>query len=101
MKISEITAIKAQMNPHFVFNALNSIQDLIIPKDIRNSNIYLGKFASLMRKVLDYSSQNFIPLVEELEILDLYLELEKLRFGKDFQSKIVFAFFKKFTFVIE
>jgi len=88
LKTSEITAIKAQMNPHFMFNALNSIQDLIMLKDIRNSNIYLGKFADLMRKVLEISSENTISLAEEIEILSLYLDLEKLRFGDEFTTKI-------------
>jgi hypothetical protein len=88
LKTSEITAIKAQMHPHFVFNALNSIQDLILLKDIRNSNLYLGKFADLMRKTLEFSSQNFISLKEEIEILQLYLELEKLRFVEDLFAEI-------------
>lgn len=88
LKTSEITAIKAQMNPHFMFNALNSIQDLIMLKDIKSSNIYLGKFADLMRKTLEFSSKNFITLTDEIEILNLYLELEKLRFGDDFIAKI-------------
>ncbi len=88
LKTSEITAIKAQMNPHFMFNALNSIQDLIMLKDIRNSNVYLGKFADLMRKTLEFSGKNFIALSDEIEILHLYLELEKLRFGDDFSAII-------------
>jgi hypothetical protein len=88
LKVSEITAIKAQMHPHFVFNALNSIQDLIMQKDIRSSNIYLGKFADLMRKTLEFSGKNFICLSEELEMLNLYLELEKLRFGEELEAGI-------------
>ena len=88
LKSSQITAIKAQMNPHFVFNALNSVQDLIMQKELRNANIYLGKFADLMRKTLEYSSKEHIPLNTELEILSLYLDLEKLRFGDELQSDI-------------
>ena len=88
LKTSEIKAIKAQMNPHFIFNALNSIQDLILLKDVRNSNVYLGKFADLMRKTLDFSSKNEIYLTQEIELLELYLELEKLRFGDDFTATI-------------
>ncbi|UKN03508.1 histidine kinase [Paracrocinitomix mangrovi] len=84
LKASEVTAIKAQMNPHFVFNALNSVQDLIMQNDIRESNIYLGKFADLMRKTLDYSGKDKISLREEINLLKLYLDLEKLRFGEDF-----------------
>jgi ligand-binding sensor domain-containing protein len=85
IKASEVTAIKAQMNPHFVFNALNSVQDLILQNDIRESNIYLGKFADLMRKTLDYSSRDFISIEEEVNLLKIYLDLEKLRFGEDFK----------------
>ena len=73
------------MNPHFVFNALNSVQDLILQNDIRESNIYLGKFADLMRKTLDYSSREFISIEEEIDLLKVYLDLEKLRFGDDFE----------------
>ncbi|PCJ64984.1 MAG: hypothetical protein COA58_11985 [Bacteroidetes bacterium] len=85
---SQIRAVNSQMNPHFVFNALNSVQDLIIQKDIRNSNIYLGKFAELMRKTLEYSQVDTISLHKELETTELYLELEKLRFGDDFEYTI-------------
>jgi len=85
LKASEVTAIKAQMNPHFVFNALNSVQDLILQNDIRESNIYLGKFSDLMRKTLEYSSREHISIHEEINLLKLYLDLEKLRFGDDFQ----------------
>jgi len=85
---SLIRTINSQMNPHFVFNALNSVQDLILQKDIRNSNIYLGKFADLMRQTLDYSQKNTISLNQELDTIKLYLELEKLRFGEEFSFEI-------------
>lgn len=78
---SQLAALKAQMNPHFMFNTLNSIQDLVIHRDIKSSNMYLSKFSRLMRKVLDASGDDMITLKEEIEILGLYLELEKLRFG--------------------
>lgn len=77
---SEIKAIKSQMNPHFIFNALNSIQDLILKKDIRTSNKYLVKFSLLIRKVLELSSKDLVSLEEEWDLLLLYVELEKLRF---------------------
>lgn len=80
-----LKALQAQMNPHFLFNALNSIQDLVLLKDIRNSTIYLGKFSNLIRKILLSSKEQFITLGEELEILQLYLDLEKLRFGDQFE----------------
>ncbi len=80
---SQLTALKAQMNPHFMFNALNSIQDFVISKDVRNSNLYLTKFSTLMRKVLDASGQNQVRLSDEIEMLRLYLDLEQLRFGAE------------------
>ena len=87
LKISEITAIKAQMNPHFIFNSLNSIQDLILRKDLRSSNMYLGKFSDLLRLILEVSGKENINLETEIEILTIYLELEKLRF-EEFNFKI-------------
>lgn len=86
---SQLTALKAQMNPHFIYNALNSIQEFIIKNDIKNSNFYLSKFSHLMRKVLDASGRDKIDLQQEIELLEHYLELEKLRFGDDFTFKII------------
>ncbi len=86
---SQLTAIKAQMNPHFMYNTLNSIQALILQEDLKNTNLYLSKFSHLMRKVLDVSGREEISLQEETEILELYLSLEKLRFGNDFSYQIV------------
>jgi ligand-binding sensor domain-containing protein len=88
LKTSQLTALKAQMNPHFLYNALNSIQDLILQKDIPNASRYLTKFSHLMRQILEASGHLGIPLSTEIQILNLYLELEKLRFGDNFQYKI-------------
>lgn len=85
---SQLTALKSQMNPHFLFNTLNSIQDLILKQDIKNTNYYLSKYGMLMRKILEISEKNEIPLSEEMELLDTYLQLEKLRFGDDFHFNI-------------
>lgn len=85
---SQLTALKSQMNPHFLFNTLNSLQDLILKHDIKNSNFYLNKFSMLMREILDVSGKEEISLSREIEILDTYLELEKLRFGDDFKFEI-------------
>jgi ligand-binding sensor domain-containing protein len=85
---SELTALKAQMNPHFMYNALNSIQALILKKDIINSNLYLGQFSRLMRTILETSGKEQISLQEEIETLQLYLSLEQLRFGTDFKYDI-------------
>ncbi|MCB0479485.1 MAG: histidine kinase [Crocinitomicaceae bacterium] len=86
---SKLTALKLQMNPHFIFNALNSIQDLILKEDTENSYDYIVKFSNLVRRILNYSDQEFIEIEEEIEILQLYLELEDLRFKKDFEFKII------------
>lgn len=86
--LSQLTALKSQMNPHFMFNALNSIQDLMLHKDTKGSNLYISKFSNLMRKVLNASDQETITLQEEIEILSLYLDLEKLRFGNEFTFEL-------------
>lgn len=81
---SRLTALKAQMNPHFLFNALNSIQELILKKDVANGLKYLGKFGSLTRQILETSGQEQVTLQTEVDMLTDYLELEKLRFGDSF-----------------
>lgn len=81
IKISQIKALKAQMNPHFFFNTLNSLQDLILHEDIRSSNIYLTKFADLIRNILKFSESEYISLNDEISLIKNYLELEKLRFS--------------------
>jgi ligand-binding sensor domain-containing protein/anti-sigma regulatory factor (Ser/Thr protein kinase) len=86
---SELTALKAQMNPHFMYNALNSIQALILKKDIKSSNLYLSQFSRLMRKVLEISGKLEISIQEEVETLELYLSLEQLRFGAEFNYEII------------
>lgn len=85
LAVSNLKALQSQMNPHFIFNALNSVQDLVLLQDIRNSNKYLGKFSDLIRKILLSSKKQFINLEEEIEMLTLYLDLEKLRFGENFK----------------
>ena len=79
-KDSELKALKAQMNPHFIFNALNSIQDYIVLNQKNLASDYLGKFADLIRNYLHFSDTGFISIPEEVHNLKLYLELEKLRF---------------------
>lgn len=87
-RLSELKALQSQMNPHFVYNALNSIQDLILLEDIRNSNKYLGKFSDFIRKVLAFSSKGFISITEEISVLTLYTELEQLRIGDQLELSI-------------
>jgi len=77
-----LSALRAQMNPHFIFNAINSIQHYILNNDSDKAYGYLAKFSKLIRLVLDQSQSKTITLKQELEILGLYLELEKLRFEK-------------------
>ncbi|MEM7039917.1 MAG: histidine kinase, partial [Bacteroidota bacterium] len=84
----EQKALKAQMNPHFLFNALNSIQSCILHEDKQVAYNYHSKFAGLMRQVLTQSEQEVISLQTELETLDLYLSLEQLRSSDHFQYAI-------------
>jgi hypothetical protein len=76
----ELEAIKAQINPHFIYNCLNSIQYLNYKADHEQAQQYLNLFAGLIRMTMQYSQQAFIPLREEADYLSLYLQLEKLRF---------------------
>ncbi|MEZ0607311.1 sensor histidine kinase [Fibrella sp. WM1] len=85
----ELKAIYAQLNPHFVFNALNSIQGLINKQDIQGANNYLSDFARLLRESLANNNKDEISLHEERQTLDTYLKLEQLRFG--FQYEITLA----------
>jgi two-component sensor histidine kinase len=82
----ELKAIRSQMNPHFIFNALGSIQNLINQNNTKNANLYLSRFARLMRMVLANSNKKLVSLSDELELLKNYLELEQLRV--DFQFEI-------------
>jgi ligand-binding sensor domain-containing protein len=81
--------LRSQMNPHFIFNALNSIQDYIISNKKELASSYLVKFSRLIRMYLDYSQQNEITLEEELDALKLYLELEKVRFEDELKYEIL------------
>ncbi|MCB9205488.1 MAG: histidine kinase [Flavobacteriales bacterium] len=82
---SKLTALRSQMNPHFLFNALNSIQELVLIHDTKNAIRYLGTFSGLTRKILENSAKETVRLSEELDMLNQYLELEKLRFGDSLQ----------------
>ncbi|WP_338761622.1 histidine kinase [Bernardetia sp. ABR2-2B] len=89
-QISELKALRSQMNPHFIFNALNSIQDFIMLSEKENAQHYLGKFAILMRGFLDSSSKSKISLEKELPLIKSYIELEGLRLGEEFSYEINF-----------
>ena len=77
------------MNPHFIFNALNSVNNFIAKSDERSANRYLSDFSTLMRAVLENSDEDFIPLSKELELLELYTKLEHSRFSDKFDYAII------------
>ncbi len=81
----ELTAIRSQMNPHFLFNSLNSVQNLVQQNKGREAHLYLSDFAGMIRKVLNNSEKEEVSLAEELEMVQQYLNLEKLRFDFDFE----------------
>ncbi|MEM6719142.1 MAG: tetratricopeptide repeat protein [Bacteroidota bacterium] len=83
-----LKSLRTQMNPHFIFNALNSVNNYIALNDERNANRYLSEFSTLMRAVLENSDEDFIPLSKELELLELYVRLEHLRFQDKFDYEI-------------
>ncbi|PCJ66113.1 MAG: hypothetical protein COA58_08555 [Bacteroidetes bacterium] len=85
---SELAALRSQMNPHFIFNSLNSIQYFILKKEPREAYTYLSKFASLMRKILQNSRLKYISVADEIEWLNLYLEMEKMRMDNNLEYSI-------------
>lgn len=76
----EMQALRAQMNPHFIFNALSAIQNYFVTNKEEKANAFMARFARLIRQMLDYSKDNFIPLDEEISLISNYLSLEKMRF---------------------
>jgi anti-sigma regulatory factor (Ser/Thr protein kinase) len=85
---TEMAVLRSQMNPHFMFNSLNSIKYYILNEETDHANKYLTKFSKLMRLVLKNSQSRLVNLSEELEALKLYIELESLRFKEDFKYEI-------------
>jgi len=85
----EQTMLRSQMNPHFLFNSLNSIKLYIINNEKKNAVHYLNKFSKLVRKILEASSLKEIPLAEELETVELYMNIENIRFSNEIQFKII------------
>ena len=75
-------ALRTQMNPHFIYNTLNAIQDFLLTNDRTSALRYLSKFANMIRMIFDQSNYSSISLREELDFLNLYIDLEKLRFGE-------------------
>lgn len=81
----EMTALRSQMNPHFIFNSLNSIRYQILKKDYDSAATYLTRFSKLLRYILQNSRENVISLAEEIEMNKLYVQLESLRFSQGFE----------------
>ena len=85
---AQLAALQAQMNPHFVFNALNSIKRMILDGDNEKASRYLSKFALMIRMTLNHSKELFVTLDENIEYLKAYLEMEQLRFDESFTYSI-------------
>lgn len=85
----ELHALRSQMNPHFVFNSLNAIQYYMNKNEIELSEKYLVKFSRLIRMFFDFSREQFISIEQDIKLLKAYLEIEKMRFGKDFKFKFI------------
>lgn len=84
----ELKSLRTQMNPHFIFNSLNSVNGFISKNDDRSANKYLSRFSQLMRLVLENSKYDFVSLESELKIIELYMELEHLRFQDKFDYEL-------------
>lgn len=84
-----LKSLRSQMNPHFIFNALNSVNNYIAKSDERSANRFLSEFSTLMRSVLENSEEDFIPLSKELELLEVYVKLEHSRFPEKFDYELI------------
>jgi LytS/YehU family sensor histidine kinase len=85
---TEMMALRSQMNPHFIFNSLNSIENFMMQNEKRLASSYLNKFARLIRMILDSSRNELVPLARDVEALRLYVDLEQLRFNHKFCFKL-------------
>lgn len=85
---AEIRSVRSQFNPHFIFNALSSIQGLITKNDIESAHAYLNDFSRLLRNTLKESEKDFISLSKDISLIDHYLKLEQLRFGFHYQINV-------------
>ncbi len=90
-KVSQMTALRAQMNPHFIFNSLNSVQDYILRDDKIAANRYISRFSKLMRYILNASEREFTNLKKELEFLEAYMSIESMRFDNELNYNIVIS----------
>ncbi len=85
---TETAVLRLQMNPHFIFNSMNSIRSYILSKDIDSANAYLGRFARLMRTILNHAAKPRIVVADEIEFLEQYIKTEAMRFEQKFEYKI-------------
>ncbi len=85
----KLQSLRSQMNPHFIFNALGSIQYYIETKEINKANDYLADFASLMRLILESAKNEFFPVQQEVKLLNLYLTLEHMRFDEKYDYELI------------
>ncbi len=88
---SQLSALQSQMNPHFIFNAINSIQSYILKKQDQEAYNYLAKFSKLIRKVLNNSREQTIPLFKEIDTIEHYVALEQMRFSNSFSFNLDIA----------
>src|SRR6185503_3435649 len=85
---AKLMNLRLQMNPHFLFNSLSSIQHLIVSQQTTKAYKYLTLFSNFLRSLLNFADKNFVPLDDELKILKMYVELESLRFDESFSYEI-------------
>ena len=85
----EVQALRSQMNPHFIFNCLNAINRFILGHETEAASDYLTKFSRLMRMIMNHSRHSYITLSDEIEVLQLYLDMERLRFKDAFDYSII------------
>ncbi len=88
---NKMSALRSQMNPHFIFNSLQTVNGFIVRKDIRAAIQYVNQFSRLMRTILENSREGMIPLEKEVELLELYMKIERERFTTPFEYSITVA----------
>lgn len=88
---AELKAIKAQMNPHFLFNAMSSVQGLILDNKKKEACTYLARLSAMVRKNLELTARQYVEAREELELIETYLKLEQMRLGKSFHYQLTGA----------
>lgn len=85
----ELQALQSQMNPHFMFNSLNAIQNFILNRTSDDASSYLGKFSKLMRLFLESSRNKYITIAEEIDLIQLYIDMELIRYNNKFTAEII------------